>query len=148
MTTDLFRIVYCSRNAAVAPQDNGVADVEKILATSRANNARHGVTGALMYSAGFFAQTLEGNLEAVQRIFETIQRDPRHCDVVVLQASRIGERLFGKWDMALAETQEPAKASAILGQALANPNGSAGADVVALLDRLISGGAQWGHAAE
>jgi hypothetical protein len=102
----------------------------------------------LMYSAGFFAQVLEGDLAAVQQTFEIIQRDPRHCDVVVLQAVRIGERLFGKWDMALAETQEPAKASAILGQALANPDGGAGADVVALLDRLISGGAQWGHAAE
>ncbi len=147
MTTDLFRLVYCSRNTIPAQGGDAAAEVASILAASRANNARDGVTGALLYSAGCFAQVLEGSLSAVQRTFERIQRDPRHGDVIVLEARRAEARIFGMWDMALAETADPAKAKAILGQALAEPNGDAGTTVVALLDGLVRREGDWAHAA-
>lgn len=145
MSTDLFRLVYCSRNAIADQQGDPASEVAGILAASRANNARDGVTGALLYSEGCFAQVLEGGLDAVERTFERIQCDPRHADVVMLQAARADGRLFGVWDMALAEIDDPAKASAILSRALARSNGDAGADVVALLDGLVRRGADWAH---
>lgn len=148
MSTNLFRLVYCSRNAILAQQGDPAMEVTSILAASRANNARDGVTGALLYSEGCFAQALEGELDAVQRTFERIQRDLRHNDVVVLQAGRVEGRLFGAWDMALAEVADPDQANATLGRALAEPNSGAGADVVALLDGLVRREADWVLAAE
>jgi hypothetical protein len=143
MSTNLFRLVYCSRNTISGQQGDPAVEMAGILAVSRGNNARDGVTGALLYSEGCFAQVLEGGLEAVERTFERIQCDPRHSDVVVLRAARAEGRLFGVWDMALAEIADPAKASAILGRALAQVNGNAGADVVALLSGLVHREAEW-----
>jgi len=143
MSKNLFRLVYCSRNTISGQQGDSAMEMAGILAVSRANNARDGVTGALLYSEECFAQVLEGGLDAVGRTFERIQCDPRHSDVVVLQAARAEGRLFGVWDMALVEIADPAKASAILGRALAQANGNAGADVVALLSGLVHREAEW-----
>ena len=147
MTTDLFRLVYCSRNMIFADQSDPATEIAKILALSRANNARDGITGALLYSDGCFAQVLEGGLDIVQRTFERIQRDTRHGDVIVLEARRAEARMFGMWDMALAEPTDLTKAKAILGLALAEPNGDAGTTVVALLDGLVRRESDWVNAA-
>ncbi len=147
MNNELFRLVYCSRNTIIGQQRDPSAEVASILAASRANNARDGVTGALLYSDGCFAQTLEGELETVQRTFERIQCDPRHGEVIVLQAGRATGRLFGAWSMALAEAADPAKASATLTRALAQQSADAGmgADVVALLNGLVRREGDWAH---
>jgi len=145
MSTDLFRLVYCSRNMIPAQQGDPAAEVGQILDASRSNNARDGVTGALLYSDGCFAQVLEGGLDAVQRTFERIQCDKRYGDVIVLQAGQADGRLFGMWNMALAETADPAKASATLSRALAQSDTDVGrgADVVSLLDGLVRRQAEW-----
>lgn len=147
MTTDLFRLVYCSRNTISADQSDPATEITGILAVSRANNARDRITGALLYSHGCFAQVLEGDLEIVQRTFERIQRDTRHGDVIVLEARRAEARMFGMWDMALAEPTDPTRAKAILGLALAERNGDAGTTVVALLDGLVRREGDWANAA-
>ena len=49
--------------------------IGQILAVSRRNNARAGITGALMYSGSAFAQVLEVPRLAVEAIFERIQRE-------------------------------------------------------------------------
>ena len=147
MTTNLFRMVYCSRNTISADQGDPAAEIAKILAASRANNARDGVTGALLYSDGCFAQVLEGDLAIVQRTFERIQRDPRHGDVIVLEARRADGRMFGMWDMAMAEPADPAKAQAALALALAEPDGDVGTTVVALLDGIVRRESDWANAA-
>ena len=143
MSADLFRMVYCSRNTIPDHQGDAAAELAGILAVSRANNARDGVTGALLYSEGCFAQVLEGELAAVERTFERIQCDPRHGEVVVLEAGRVEQRLFGAWDMALAECADPAEARAALGRALAAPTSDAGTAVLALLDGLVRREADW-----
>ena len=143
MNTDLFRLVYCSRNTIADQQGDPATELGTILRVSRANNARDGVTGALLCSDGCFAQVLEGGLSAVERTFERIQCDPRHGDVVMLQAEYAEKRLFGVWDMALAEVADPAKANAVLSRALAKSNNGVGADVVALLNGLIRREAEW-----
>lgn len=134
MNSDLFRLSYCSRTAIAGDIS---AELSRILTTSRANNARCGVTGAMLHNQGCFAQVLEGPLVAVQHVFERIQRDLRHTDVVVLQAERVVTPLFGEWDMALAETNNPAHAHALLFPALADPSAAAGAAVVTMLSELV-----------
>ena len=98
--TDIHRLVYTSRNLLQGTDPERAAVVAQILATSQRNNGKIGVTGALLFNSGSFAQVLEGPRAAVEATFERIQRDPRHSDVSVLQCEPVESRGFPNWSMA------------------------------------------------
>ena len=104
--TGLHRLVYYSRNAILGVDEEVVASVDEILAKSQANNARVGVTGALMFTDGFFAQVLEGQLAAVEEVFERIQLDDRHAAVQLLSFTAVDARVFPTWSMAFVGNAE------------------------------------------
>ena len=79
-----------------------------ILAVSRTNNARDGVTGLLLYDGVRFLQVLEGEDRVVAAAFERIRRDPRHRAVVVLSQRETTAREFGDWSMAYQRRDEDA----------------------------------------
>ena len=83
MTSDLHRLVYCSRNRIPGAATEISAEIDVILAASQRNNLRFGVTGALIFNTGAFAQVLEGACPDVESTFERIQCDQRHRDVQV-----------------------------------------------------------------
>ncbi|MBX9701630.1 MAG: BLUF domain-containing protein [Acetobacteraceae bacterium] len=132
-----------SRN--LVPAHAADVEIAHILAGARRRNAEHDVTGALLFSEDAFAQVLEGPVAAVSTIFNIIQMDPRHAEVVVLQAGPIAEREFAEWRMAYAGRTDDARAryGALAG---AGPSPGAGADVLRLLHaavgRLGSGSAR------
>jgi hypothetical protein len=109
----LQRVVYVSEIAAEAEQPVPRM-LDDILEAARRNNARRGVTGALLHSERRFAQVLEGPPEAVGDIFEAIQCDTRHTGVAVLEVSAPETRAFAAWSMAfVAEPRvEPADLAA------------------------------------
>lgn len=117
----LFRVVYVSRNLLPGPAVD--AELGRILGGARRRNAALGVTGALLCSDDCFAQALEGPAPAVEAVFEAIQRDSRHSDVVVLEAGPAPAREFGAWSMAYAGRCRRAEARFA---ALAGAAGSAG----------------------
>ena len=98
----IYRLVYVSRNALQGTVDILEAEVASILATSRRNNEKAGITGALLFNADCFAQVLEGEPAAVQTVFERIQCDPRHRQTVILSAGPAAQSDFGDWSMAYA----------------------------------------------
>ena len=108
--TDLYRLVYTSRNLLQGSNKEIAEAVAGILATSQHNNVRVGVTGALMFNQGAFAQVLEGPRRAVEATFERIQRDSRHGDVTVLQCGIIDAPCFPNWSMAFVGQSEAALA--------------------------------------
>lgn len=73
--------------------------VEQILAVSRGNNPRAGVTGLLLFNGKRFLQLLEGPEAAVKATYARISLDPRHFAVVKLSERAIDEREFGAWSM-------------------------------------------------
>jgi hypothetical protein len=97
MAVETYRLVYYSRN--LARPDALAAEVDNILAISRANNSRDGITGALMFNAGCFAQVLEGPLDQVEAAFERIQQDERHGEVSLLALEPVAARAFPNWAM-------------------------------------------------
>lgn len=99
-TRDLYRLVYYSRTDFAGPEAELAVTIRQILESSRRNNLTAGVSGALMFNAGCFAQVLEGPGDAVERTFERIGRDMRHTDVMVLQFAPVSERGFPSWSMA------------------------------------------------
>ncbi|MEE7470226.1 blue light sensor protein [Methylobacterium oryzae] len=98
--SDLYRLVYASKNLLQGPEPEAMAAVRQILDASQRNNAALDVTGALMFNAGVFAQVLEGPRRGVEATFERIQRDLRHDDVTVLQCGPAESRGFANWSMA------------------------------------------------
>jgi hypothetical protein len=99
MSAEIYRLVYYSRNLTTDDTDTFAAEVSDILSTSRANNERDGITGALMFNAGCFAQVLEGPLDVVEVAFERIQQDDRHSEVSLLAMEPITKRSFPNWAM-------------------------------------------------
>jgi hypothetical protein len=98
--SDLHRLIYHSRNRIAGDLPETTAEIDRILAASRRNNAPLRVTGALIFNSGIFAQVLEGSRNGVEATFERIQCDPRHCDVHVLAFEPVEERSFPSWSMA------------------------------------------------
>ena len=99
MSDPIYRLVYYSRNAIVGDPGKLTAEITSILAKSQANNERVGVTGALMFNSGCFAQVLEGSRLAVEEVFERIQQDDRHGEVSLLAFEPSPSRAFENWSM-------------------------------------------------
>ena len=94
----VFRLIYSSRSRMPGGEaTRGLAD---ILRVSRANNAKCGVTGALMLHGETFAQILEGPEDEVRRTFGRISADARHDQVAVREDSMAAARVFSRWAMA------------------------------------------------
>jgi len=91
-------LAYRSR-AVVAPTDR---ELDLLLSNAQARNRAELLSGLLIYDQGSYFQWLEGPLVALQRVWSSIQRDPRHCDVQVLREQTMPKRFFGDWDMRLA----------------------------------------------
>jgi hypothetical protein len=100
MSEPLISLAYFSRNSLEGSPEQLQEGIASILASARRNNALCGVTGALLFSDGCFAQVLEGRQEDVEAIFETIQCDIRHGEVTIMHAHPVEARSFGEWSMA------------------------------------------------
>lgn len=86
----LHTIVYVSH----ATREMLEPELELLLAASRRNNARDGITGVLLHREGNFMQCLEGVEAAVRRTLARIQEDRRHAGMILLLDEPIAERSF------------------------------------------------------
>ena len=139
MTSELYKIVYCSKNYIEGAPGDRDSEILQILSTARANNGRQAVTGALLFNSGYFAQVLEGPQAAIERLFEKIQRDSRHGEVTVLESGKAKARSFPDWSMAHALPPSDAEASGVaaaLDLAILHPETS-GHEVLDLLRSLV-----------
>jgi len=91
-------LVYVS-TAKKLMKDDELLDV---LQTARVKNADYGVTGMLLYSEGTFIQALEGEKEDLYKIYNAIQLDLRHRNIILMITGTVEERIFPKWSMAFA----------------------------------------------
>lgn len=90
----LVRLLYASRCDALSTET-----IDAILARSRAHNPHQGITGVLCHGGDVFMQVLEGGRDAVNRLYLSIAKDPRHRDVMVLHYEEITQRHFAAWTM-------------------------------------------------
>ncbi len=96
--TQLYTLTYFSRS--VLDQANMAGEIEAILQSARRNNFKNDITGALLYSDGWFAHLIEGPQQAVEALFERIACDPRHRDIRLLHFKPLARRSFSRWLMA------------------------------------------------
>jgi hypothetical protein len=99
----LKRVLYVSDSLISSVAQTSRGEISRLLDLSRRNNEASGITGALLWSSGYFAQAIEGEAEPLAQVFERILRDQRHRNIDVLQFSTIEERAFADWSMAYVE---------------------------------------------
>jgi hypothetical protein len=75
------------------------AECESILAVSRRNNERDGITGLLVVGRTRFLQLLEGPAEAIRHTYARIKADPRHYAAVVIEGREVESRACAEWSM-------------------------------------------------
>ena len=80
-----------------------IEEVRAILRASRVNNTSLGITGLLLYRDGSFAQFLEGPADAVDTLYDKIERDPRHHGVIRVLRQPTTKRDFRQWSMAFRD---------------------------------------------
>jgi len=93
-------LTYVSRS--LIDPATGDEEVARIVELSRRNNAPLNITGALIFSGTHFVQTLEGRVDDVHSLMETISRDPRHTEVTTIRDEPFApdKRRFEAWSMA------------------------------------------------
>ncbi|WP_232224010.1 BLUF domain-containing protein [Gillisia sp. CAL575] len=78
-----YAIVY------VSTASNNLKDeeIQNILSSSNTWNNKNDITGLLLFSEGNFFQIIEGEKKTITELFETIQEDDRHHNIM---------QIFGK----------------------------------------------------
>lgn len=94
----LSRFIYASHARA-----NAEEDIPGILAWSRRVNPELGITGVLCFLDGVYMQYIEGEEAALEALFTSIRKDPRHSDVTLLERRAVPRRAFSDWAMSLLE---------------------------------------------
>ena len=91
------QIVYTSK--AIPNLSN--KDIFDILRTSVEQNAKHNVTGFLLYNKGRFRQVIEGLDADIQQLYNNIKHDARHNVYITNLEIQINDRDFPMWAMGL-----------------------------------------------
>lgn len=91
----MYRLMYMS----TANFDFSDKDLEELLEKSRKNNKEKSVSGLLIVKGRTFIQCLEGQEKDVLEIYEKIQKDERHRDLIELIDENAEDRYFPDWDM-------------------------------------------------
>lgn len=91
-------LIYRSR--AHRPFDGSALGA--LLHTARRRNRSEAITGLLLYDGRSFVQWLEGPADGLNRVLDSICRDPRHGDIEIIARADSAPRTFSGWDMKLA----------------------------------------------
>ncbi len=91
----LYEMVY----ASLAEHAMDEAELRELLSRAREANERHGITGLLVYHEREFLQLIEGERDAVKRLYDAIERDPRHERVDLIWEGPVRRRSFQHWTM-------------------------------------------------
>jgi Sensors of blue-light using FAD len=127
----LYNVVYCSHATALMSD----RELQNIIATSQANNAKNGITGLLVFGGGMFLQSLEGPRAAVEKLMRELYCDPRHDGVIRLQSLEdLRERLYPAWSM---QHVAPAEIREILLDSLSRSRNPRQAQAITLLIELL-----------
>jgi hypothetical protein len=99
---DLVSLSYVSD----ATEEFGILALMQLVDKASRRNKSLNITGVLSFDNGRFGQILEGKPKDVELLWEVIQRDPRHSNVVSLGMKRINSRRFANWSMRLCGQEE------------------------------------------
>lgn len=98
--SNMWTLSYASKSNV--PEEQISEECQRIISFARHRNASLGVTGFLVYRAGYFIQILEGPLENLDLLYGRIALDSRHGHLRLLHRGPIEKRVFSDWSMSFA----------------------------------------------
>lgn len=72
--------------------------IEEIFVSTNARNNARGITGILLYSEGNFFQVIEGEKDQLLNLYQKIQKDERHHNVIKIFGREIKEDHFPNYE--------------------------------------------------
>jgi|GEM_PF-205880 len=100
----IIRLAYASQSTS------GVHELKdhltSILSTAQYHNPRHNICGVLCFGNGYFVQFLEGYRPDIERLYQSIQNDKKHCDITLLVSYPIEKSVFYGWSMKYVRLDE------------------------------------------
>ncbi len=93
----LHSITYISK-ANIDP-DKSAEELASLTRMAKRRNEMDNITGVLILENGVFYQTIEGPESKLMRLFESIKRDQRHEDIVLLISEPIEKQVFSDWSL-------------------------------------------------
>ncbi|MBK05650.1 MAG: hypothetical protein CL920_04455 [Deltaproteobacteria bacterium] len=91
----MYTLIYKSTHSG----DIDWSALQAMLAKSRKHNQLKQITGMLLVTKREFFQLLEGEEETIEALYERIQQDPRHTEIVTLSRQTTPTRFFPDWYM-------------------------------------------------
>jgi len=83
-------------------------DLSHLVACARRNNVRDGITSFLVAGNTGFVQLIEGPRVAVMSLFDRLESDPRHSNLVLLHRADASYRAFPDNPMCLMQADHEA----------------------------------------
>ncbi len=96
-------MVYRSHSLLPKTAADGDADLADLLRHARRNNAQLGLTGVLLFDGTNFLQAIEGAVDVVETVFESIACDLRHEEIELIEFKPIAVREYAGFPMAYVE---------------------------------------------
>jgi Sensors of blue-light using FAD len=94
----LERLLYQS----IASYELGSLHLFTLLSRARVANQRLGITGHLLYAGGRFVQCIEGPPDSIEHLWQKLNVDDRHHDVILVNRAPVKVRRFPEWSMAFS----------------------------------------------
>jgi Sensors of blue-light using FAD. len=92
---NLIHIVYVSFSRNQLSE----LELDELLSEIRPKNLATGITGLLLYNDEIFIQVIEGETDTIRRLYDILQKDKRHTNIVKILEERIDQRSFPNWSM-------------------------------------------------
>jgi len=80
--------------------------IEDFLFQVREKNKQLTITGVLLLIQGKFVQYIEGPAQEIDKVYESISKDSRHKDLILLDSGDLSERQFKDWSMAYKKVHD------------------------------------------
>lgn len=92
------RLVYRSR----ARGEIGSLALFSLLTEARKRNAKLDITGHLIFDGEFFTQWIEGPSTSLDSLWQSLLKDDRHDQIMLISRGPIEKRRFSEWSMAFS----------------------------------------------
>lgn len=89
-----YAIVYVS----TATPDLEESEIKNVLRNSKSWNNEHDITGLLLFSEGNFFQIIEGEKSLIHELFENIQSDKRHRNIMQIFGKDIHKEAYDGYE--------------------------------------------------
>lgn len=82
---------------------DGTSDLEDIRRNAHGWNARHDVTGFLVFNGTHFLQLIEGPESVIDDLVERVRKDSRHTGFEIRDRQKVERRSFPGWPLEVVQ---------------------------------------------